>query len=140
METTAKFSVSVIGEETGTSYTGDFVVKTLLTRRDNFAADERKRLIIGNVSNPAMVPPHIHGEAYMLSQLSVRVVNGPDWYIRSDNGMDLTDSNIIGEIFRLALEKEDERKTALGKTAEQALEKLSKKAKKTGTETTDEQS
>ena len=137
METTAKFSVSVIGEETGTSFTGDFVVKTLMTRRDSFTADERKRLIIGNVSNPAMVPSNIHGEAYMLSQLSVRVVNGPDWWIRSDSGMDLADSNIIGEIFRLALEKEDERKAALGKTAEKALEKLSKKAK--GTQPTDEQ-
>ena len=124
METTAKFSVSATGESTGKSYAGDFVVKTVLTRRDIFVADERRRIIVG--SNAEAVPPALNGEAFMLGQLLVRIVDAPDWWKTSDGGMNIEDANIIGELFRLTLEREEERLVKLKESSKKALKELSK--------------
>ena len=128
METTQKFSVSLIGEDTAQPFNGDFVVKTVLTRRELFLADERRRIILGMV--PAGVPASISGEAYMLGQLHVRIVSAPDWWNKSEGGLDIADANVIGEVFRLALEKEEERKKALQENSKAALDKISKSASK----------
>jgi len=127
METTVKISLSVTGESSGKPFNGDFVVKTLITRKEVFIADERRRLLIG--ANPGAVPPTLNGEAYMLGQLFVRVVSGPSWWDDSDAGSNLEDQNVIGEIFKATMEKEEERLASLKQTAEKALEKMSKTKK-----------
>lgn len=131
METTATFSVKIIGEDTGHPYDGDFTVKTILTRRENFYADEQRRLIIGPVSNPLMIPSNVQGEAYMTAQLMVRVIKAPKWWTDSNSGLDLQgDENVLGEIYKLAMDKETERKEALKKSAEVSLDKITKKVNK----------
>lgn len=125
METTAKFSISVVGEESLNPYVGDFTVKTLLSMRDKFRADELRRLYLG--INPDSASASAIGEAMVLAQLNVRIVEGPDWWNNSDGGLSLSDNNVIGEIFKLALDKENERKNDLKKKANEATDKLKKK-------------
>ena len=122
METTAIFSVNLIGGETGTSYMGDFTVKTILSRRDRFVADERRRAIIGSLAEGAL--PALQTEAFMLGQLSIRIVKSPDWWSQNGNGLDLADADVIAQVFNLAIEKENQRREEVKKQAEEALKQL----------------
>lgn len=128
METTTSFTVNITGESTGRVYTGKFLVKTVLSRRDSFIADERRRMLLG--SNPQSAAPNIQGEAYMFGQLSVRILEAPKFWTDSDNGLDLEDVNVIGEIFKIAMEKEDEYSKSLKEQAKEAVKTLSKKVNK----------
>jgi hypothetical protein len=128
METTASFMVNIVGEDTGRSYAGKFVVKTRITRRDNFIADERRRFLLG--SNPQAASPAVQGEAFIFGQLAVRIMEAPKFWTDSDNGLDLEDANVIGEIFKLAMDKEEEFQKAIKEKAEEATKALSKKVSK----------
>lgn len=132
METTATFTINITGEETGRVYTGKFKVKTILSRRDNFVADERRRMILG--ANSTQAAPNLQGEAFILGQLYVRILEAPKFWQDSDNGLDIEDANVIGEVFKLAMEKYDESKNKLKEEAEQAIKSLSKKVKTSGEE------
>lgn len=128
METTKIFSINEIGQRSGKSYDGKFTVKTLLTRRENFVADERRRFILGTNAQGAV--PSLSGEAYMLGQLSVRIVDAPQWWVDSDNGLDIVDENIIGILYKLMEEKVKEAEEEIAAKAKQSLEKLAKSTTK----------
>jgi hypothetical protein len=128
METTVPITIDVIGQRTGNPYNGKFLVKMVLTRRENFIADERRRMIVG--TNPLGVAPSLNGEAYMLGQLFVRILEGPKWWKDSDGGLDLEDENVIGELYRLIDLKVNESEADLSKEGKQAVEKLTKTARR----------
>lgn len=124
METTAKFSVNIIGESTGKPFAGTFTAKTVLTRGDRFLADQRRRELLGPSAQEAL--PDLQLEAFMHGQLMVRIVESPEWWRQSDYGRNLEDANVIIELFNLVREKEDQAKDELKKTAEEALAKIAK--------------
>lgn len=128
METTVKVDFHEIGSDTGQAYEGSFTIKTLLSRRDLFIADERRRLILGTLGDSA--PSSINGEAFMMGQLAVRIVDSPKWFKDADLGLDLKDENIVPLLFKLCVEKEQERKDDIKKKSEESLKKLSKKIEK----------
>jgi hypothetical protein len=130
VETTETFTISELGQNTGKPYDGKFVIKTILSRRDAFAADERRRMIIG--VNPSMVMPALSGEAYMLGQLFVHIIEAPKWWLDSDRGLDIEDENIIGVLYKLVEEKSKEKRDQIQANAKSSLEKLAKSAKKIG--------
>ncbi len=125
METTSKFSVNIVGEQTGKPYSGSFTVKTVLTRGDRFLADQRRRELLG--TNPSDALPDLQLEAFMHGQLLVRITEAPAWWSQSNAGRDIEDANVIVELFNLARAKEDEAKAELQKSAKEALEKIAKK-------------
>jgi hypothetical protein len=124
METTAKFSVNIIGESTGKPFAGTFTAKTVLTRGDRFVADQRRRELLGAGAQDAL--PDLQLEAYMHGQLMVRIIESPEWWKQSEYGKNLEDANVIVELFNLVREKEDQAKESLKKTAEEALSKIAK--------------
>jgi hypothetical protein len=128
MDTIRQISLNVTGQRTGTPYSGKFSIETVLDRRASFAADERRRALIGN--NPTGVAPAILGEAYMLGQLFVRIVEAPKWWHDSDSGVDLKDENVIGELYRLMELKVQERENEIVAEGQKAATKLNKTAKK----------
>lgn len=128
METTTKFSVSEIGENSGQPFSGDFVVKTRLTRQDLFRADEIRRNLLG--ARPEAASPAMSGEAFIFGQLAVRIVEAPKWWTDAGDGLQLEDPNIIGTVFKIAVEKEEERKKKIREESEAALKKLSSAKKK----------
>lgn len=128
METTVKVDFHEIGSDTGQTYEGSFTIKTLISRRDVFVADERRRLILGTLGDSA--PSSINGEAFMMGQLAVRIVDSPKWFKEADLGLELKDENIVPMLFKLCVEKEQERKEEIKKKSEESLKKLSKKIEK----------
>lgn len=112
-----------IGEVTGNPYVGKFKVKTLLSRRDYFTADLKRREIVGSVS-PENAMPTLVGEAYMLGQLFVRIVEAPEWWNNAGMGLDLKDSNITAELFEATTQVEKKAKDAVKEKAQAALQKL----------------
>lgn len=137
METTVPIMIDVIGQRTGNPYNGKFLVKTNLTRRENFIADERRRMIVG--TNPLGVAPSLNGEAYMLGQLFVRILEGPKWWKDSDGGLDLEDENVIGELYRLITLKINESESDLVDEGKAAVKNLTKTARKLSTEAVEKQ-
>lgn len=125
METTATFTVNITGEDTGRVYTGKFLVKTILSRKDRFIADERRRVLIG--ANSQMAAPSVQGEALMFGELLVRIIEAPKFWVDADGGLDIEDANVIGEVFKLAIEKELEAKKEVKEEAEKAVKNLAKK-------------
>jgi len=124
METTEKFSVNVIGEKTGTPYAGDFTVKTVLTRRDEFIADSRRRELLG--PSPEGALPALQVEAFMFGQLFVRITAAPKWWSDAGNGIDLPDLNVVSGVYESAKNKEDERVKKVKESAEEALKQIAK--------------
>jgi len=128
METTVSFQFDEIGQRSGKSFTGKFQIKSVLSRREHFLADERRRFILG--PNPAGAPPSLQGEAYMLGRLYVLISDGPEWWMNSDGGLDIADENVIGELYRLAEEKVKEKEEELAAQAKAALTKLASRTSK----------
>ena len=128
MENTKVIELSTSGTLTGKPYVGSFKAKGVLTRRDQFLADATRRRIIG--PNPGDALPALQGEAYMLGQLSVRLVEVPDWWTACANGELLEDGNVIAELYELALGAETSIKEEINKAAQTALAKLSKEPEK----------
>jgi hypothetical protein len=127
METTVPFKVSVIGQNTGKPYDGTFTLNLIISRREAFVADERRRTIIG--ANPLGVAPALNGEAYMLGQLYVRLSNGPSWWKDSEYGLDLSDENVIGEMYRSVELKIKEHEASLASAGKTAVNNMAKAQK-----------
>jgi hypothetical protein len=127
METTATFSFITTGKDTGNPYSGEFQVKTLLSRRDAFMADQLRREIVGPSPEGTPPVPALQGEAYMLGQLQVRIISAPAWWKDSNFGRDLLDSNIVSELFELAMAKAIQVKANLQEEAKKGYEDLKKK-------------
>lgn len=128
MENSKVIELSTTGNVTGKPYVGSFRAKGILTRRDQFLADAARRRIIG--PNPGDALPALQGEAYMLGQLSVRLVQAPDWWLAAANGELLEDGNVIAEVYELALQAENDLKKEINEAAKVALEKLTKEPEK----------
>ena len=124
-ETTVTFEINEIGSETGNPFNGTFKVKTLLSRREEFIADERRRSIVGTLANG--VAPSLGGEAFMQGQLFVRIVEAPKWWEDSDSGLDLKDLNVIVAVFNAAMKAEKDRKDKVKDDSQKALKKMTKK-------------
>lgn len=127
-DATAPIHISTVGSVTGKPYNGKFLIKTVLNRRENFLADERRRYILGG--NPNSAPPALQGEAYMLGQLFVRIVEAPDWWKQSDSGLDIEDDNVIGELYKAAEAAASDREKVIQDEAKASLEQLAKNPSK----------
>lgn len=122
METSSSFSFMSTGESSKQNFTGTFKVKTILTRREMFMADQVRRDIIGPNAENAM--PALNGEAFMLGQIRVRILDAPKWFIDAKYGLDLEDGNVIAEIFELCMKASKDREDALSQSAQEAVKTI----------------
>jgi hypothetical protein len=118
MEISSSFAISIIGNETQQPFTGTFKVKTLLTRLEQFRADQLRRDLLG--PNPEAAMPQLIGEAFIHSQLKVRLLEAPDWFKNSNYGLELLDSNITPEIFEKCMAEVEKKKQEFKASAELA--------------------
>jgi len=124
------FTVSVKGETTGHQYLGPFTVKCILTKREEFLSDIRRRELLGPAPEDAL--PSIRNNAYALSQLYVRIADAPAWWRESDFGTGLHDTNVIAEIFEKSLEAAESWRKRLAAEADKAEAVVKKVAKRAG--------
>lgn len=122
MKDTDFFTIDVQGDDSGKRWFGKFVVKTILSRKDRFLADEKRRLVLGADAVNASVDRAT--EAFMFGQLSVRVLESPTWWTESNGGLELPDLNVIAAVFNEAMQCEDKRKKALSEEAETAAKEV----------------
>ena len=132
METTKVMSVDVRDEETGDNYRGDFSFRCLLTRRQRMFADQVRRTILGPSPEGSDATNAVHTEAYILGQLSVRVVDAPNWWTNSDSGRDLNGYNVILAVYDAAISVEEAYKKSVNKDSVEASKKLKEKKKPVG--------
>jgi hypothetical protein len=85
-------------------------------------ADRRRREYLG--SNPQNASAQASTDSIMISQLSVRVIKAPSWWSDSLGGEQLSDGNVLEEVFTKAVAQEQARKEAVLKSAEEATKKL----------------
>jgi hypothetical protein len=118
MEISSSFALNIIGTDTQQPFTGTFKVKALLTRKEQFLADQYRRDLLG--PNPEAAMPQLIGEAFMMAQLKVRLLESPDWFKNSNFGLDLLDSNITPTIFEKCMAEVDKKKEEFKASADVA--------------------
>lgn len=131
MITTEKFSLNVVGEDSGRAYTGDFTIKSSITRQERFRADQVRRDILGPLPEGQMPLPALQTEAYILGQLAVRVTEAPGWWFDGGTvgGLKIEDDyNVILAVYDEILKIDEKKNQKLKKDSEEALKKLTEKA------------
>jgi len=130
MKTSEVFSVNIVGTSTNRSYSGEFTAKTTMTMKDQFAADLKRRQVLG--PSPDGTPPaaNLQFQAYMIGQLFVKIIDAPKWWQDSNFGLELEDMNVVTELYNSVLELEEKTSKAFEEEADQALEKLKAPPKK----------
>src|SRR5271166_3321990 len=93
----AKFTISVVGETTGQSFSGIFRVKNRLSHREQLVRDETRRQILGNNSESAS--PRAMDQALVFSEIAAHLIEAPKFWELSDGGLDLEDDNVIRAVY-----------------------------------------
>lgn len=101
------FSIHVVGDTSGQTWTGEFEVKRTLSKMDQLKQDQYFRFYLGTDS-PAFASPTAQAIAEVLSQLRVRIVKSPGWWAEQGQGEKSEDDNLLKEIFTKAMEAERE--------------------------------
>jgi len=127
------FEINVIGDKTGTQWVGKFTVKSLLSHRDDFIRDAKRREFLGSI-NPQLADAYTLNAADVFGELSVRITLAPAFWTESNGGLDLIDNNVVREVYKKAMEAEravlDKVKTA-GEKAKEELRKAEAEATQT---------
>lgn len=109
------FTIDIIGDFTGEKWVGQFEVKPRLSYRDQLKEDQIRRELLGKDSEHAGEDARNYSRLF--SGLSVRLVKTPKWWVEYNNGLDLTDQNLIVEIYTKTM---DIVKAAAEETVERA--------------------
>src|SRR5277367_6398183 len=107
----SSFSINILGETTGERYVGKFKCKVRLSMRDNITKDNIRRQLIG--TNPIEAVPMASDLSQAAGELAVRIIDGPSWWLASDNGLDLEDTSVMVEVFNNAMRLEKEYRESL---------------------------
>ena len=114
------FEVHVKGISTGKTWDGKFRAKALLTFREQMMADKMRREFTGSDVQDA----DILAQATIISELAFRLTEAPEWWKESKGGLDLSDPNVLTEVFKSAKKVEDDHVKALEVDGEAARETL----------------
>jgi hypothetical protein len=114
----------VVGETTGTSWTGKFIAKKRLSFNDQLARDNFRRQMLGAaVGEPSARAASV---AQIFSELLVRLVEAPTWWVDADEGRLLEDENVIVAVYDKALKVENDAREAVAKAAAEARGDIAK--------------
>lgn len=98
----SSFGLDVTGETTGEKFAGVFKCKTRLSHRDALRQDQVRRGLLGN--NPDAASPRALSTAEAFSEFAVRLLDSPSWFQNSDGGLELSDDNVIAELYAKIME------------------------------------
>ena len=96
MDHTESFKIHITGNKTKSTWTGEFTARKYLTHRQMLEKDRLYREFLGPVS-PDM--SRQQGRADALATLAVSLVKFPPFWKDSNNGLDLVDDNVLGELW-----------------------------------------
>lgn len=124
----APFSISLVGDETGEKWVGDFRAKERLTHRDTLIKDMRRRELLGSFGGDP--DPRARSVAIIVAELTVRLTKMPRWFEESNLGLDLEDENVLAEVWDKAVKVQLAASEARQKAAEEKQKELRKDAEK----------
>lgn len=91
------FNVSVVGNDTGDVYQGDFVLIRLLSNRQHFLQDQLYKQYLG--VDPQFSSNFAKERAEILSEINSYCVKFPEFWSKAGNGLDLIDDNVLIEVY-----------------------------------------
>src|ERR1019366_469199 len=93
-----------IGDRTKTRWTGSFRIKCVLTHADRFALERMYAALLP--SREREVDEEVKLRAATIAELSVRVVDGPEWWQGTRGGQLMTDKDPLYDLIVMANEEE----------------------------------
>lgn len=118
----AVFEIHIIGEETGELFMGTFRAKEKLSWSDQLAIDRLRRELLGPLGHEADVVTQ--NRALIISELTFRLTETPEWWKNSRGGLDLIDNNVILIVYEKTKEVREkwiDAQKVKGETARKAL-------------------
>lgn len=112
------FSISTTGNFTGEKWVGKFQTKVVLSHRDRLEQDRLRREYLG--ARPQDASEDAQATALVFSSLAVHLVSWPKWWADSNMGMDLSDLNVVRDIYKAVQKAENDYLTELLAAAEEA--------------------
>jgi hypothetical protein len=88
--------IDVTGNLTDRHFKGEFKVKTRLSMRDDLRRSQNLRAFLGGSLDG--IDARGMEVANILADLSVLIVEAPDWWKESAGGLDLEDDNVLGAV------------------------------------------
>lgn len=124
------FDLDVVGESTESTFKGAFRAKVRLSFREQLRMDQIRRELLG--PDPAgNASPDAAAFAIALAELSVRIVEAPEWWKEAKGGLDLEDENVLLEVWekvKAILKEEADKKAEAAKAAEEELREFRREA------------
>jgi hypothetical protein len=112
------FEVHVKGVATGKTWDGTFRAKPLLTFREQMTADKMQRELVG----PDATNADVISQAIIISELQFRLTETPEWWKENGNGLNLSDPNLLEEVYKAARKVSEDYFSTLNGDAEKARE------------------
>lgn len=123
--TTATFDIAVQDTLTMETYMGNFKVKCFLSPLEVIRADRIYRELIGAI-NSSMAGDIAQNYAFAISQLSVRIVNCPDFF-KNPNAPDLLGSHMPETVLITVLNSSIDAETTFRAEKKKAFENTQKR-------------
>ena len=117
------------GVDTGLEYTGDFLVKCVLTIQDKHSVALEKTRLMADTANPT---GDLAGIAVTLAEVRARIIEAPKWWAETDRGAKMFDENILLRLYDKCMDCEDEWRKSLKKKAEDSKEEEKTEAQAEG--------
>ncbi len=105
------------GEITDKSYDGQFTCLCILNMLEKQLLGVEKTRLQADMSNPT---PDLQGIAMILSNLRVRIIDGPEWWKQSAGGGTIRDENVLVALYDKVMEAEAVWRKKLKSQAESA--------------------
>jgi hypothetical protein len=112
--------------EYGKKYEGQFTVICSLNMGQKHNLELEKTRLLGNYVNPT---DGLIGIAIVLSNLRVKIIDGPPWWTQSNGGASIDDEETLMSLFNKVQEVEAKWKKDLLEKTRESVEKKDKKKK-----------
>lgn len=115
-----EFEIKVKGALTGEEYEGEFKCQIPRLREQAMIAKEKAFL---NAGFDATLDKAIKSLHHMVAYLKHTIKDAPDWFMQTDYGYDLYDTNVVEEVYHSVLKLEEEwLETVWGKKEDESEE------------------
>ena len=99
----ATFDVDIVGDTTFKRYQGNFIVRCVLSTGQRHAMELEKSRLMGSSPQPTDA---LVGLSEVLGMLRAKVIDAPEWWKQSLGGSNLSDENVLMELYSKIGEEE----------------------------------
>jgi len=123
-DNSASFTVRIEGEVSFETWSGTFRAKTRLAHKDFLLKDRFRRELLGSTGGAST--DRALTTAEIISDLHIRIVDSPKWWVESEGGLNLVDDRVLVKIHELAVQVEKDALEEKKKKAEEAKKEMRK--------------